>query len=814
MITSLRLVLTAVTVATVPVVSSVATTSSDTRTIQQPSTSTAGVVRALMTTEPNESGSSTLGFVLDTGVSRIDLPIDAQIPAEVGSRLSLRGGQEAIESGDAVVTATIAPTAKTYAPIASRNLAVVPVTWDGAAFTPERQSTLQSTLTKLDSWWSSSSSGIEDLSINTLPVTTIPAQTECDHNAMENAAKTAVAAAGLSTWTTNITVILPENRLCRWGGLGYMPGFTTWINVIDLMIIIHELGHNMGLPHANMCFSNETVSVNSTCKEKEYGDPTDPMGSAWNVDRISFGAEYLTKIGWLPQSQQTTWSGTTTTYTLSPIDITNGPGLRGIRINARGSLDTNAPGDYWLQYRAFGESSYPQSGVHLTVSPTKEFEKSVTGQNSVYGSATWLCDLTPGDGQWGADGWKSYGFPVNTPWTDPSGLFSVTVSVVTAGSATVTITPGQTLPNAPTNVVSEALLTDSTPDGRIKVSWTTTASVVTPGLSEPVIATATIDGTTRSCTTYARSKSCIIPGAPRTKDLTISVVGQNYAGTSAITSAKTAAIPISPPTGAFSFTSTPTSISLTLDITDTGGLPVTSIGAITLSSEQKCPAGINPCTFAGLFPRATYTATSKLENSAGTRNISASVSTLSQKPSAPNITARLDNGVPTAIVTAAKIDIYNIDAITAFCSTNRTTARVPYVSTQVAIQLPNGGQNDICWVYAINSLGYSSGATVIISQLTNEPKTIQNEVRETDDKIDSTPVITAKAIRLAGGNRVRVSWRVTNGDPSLVAVSKIAGRSCKRTGLTSCVASRVRRGRINVSVSMPGAQKVSIRTPR
>jgi hypothetical protein len=47
-----------------------------------------------------------------------------------------------------------------------------------------------------------------------------------------------------------------------------------------------------------------------------------------------------------------------------------------------------------------------------------------------------------------------------------------------------------------------------------------------------------------------------------------------------------------------------------------------------------------------------------------------------------------------------------------------------------------------------------------------------------------------------------------------VTVSKIAGRICRKIGRNTCVAKNVRRGRMTVTLAMPGAKKITLRTPR
>ena len=136
MVHVLKYALTAVTVATVPVVSSVVTAPPTEIRIEQ--STTTGIVRALMTTEPSDDGSSTLGYILDTGRKKIELPTNEQAPAIPGTRVTLNGGIKAVESGDAPVAAAAAVTTEIYAPIATRNLVVVPVTWEGVSFSAER----------------------------------------------------------------------------------------------------------------------------------------------------------------------------------------------------------------------------------------------------------------------------------------------------------------------------------------------------------------------------------------------------------------------------------------------------------------------------------------------------------------------------------------------------------------------------------------------------------------------------------------------------------------------------------------------------
>ena len=77
------------------------------------------------------------------------------------------------------------------------------------------------------------------------------------------------------------------------------PGRLSWIRYRNpgAATLIHELGHNLGLGHANgvVCRADgRRVAFGGTCHSVEYGDSWDAMGHA----RASFSVPVLERLGW------------------------------------------------------------------------------------------------------------------------------------------------------------------------------------------------------------------------------------------------------------------------------------------------------------------------------------------------------------------------------------------------------------------------------------------------------------------------------------------------------------------------------------
>lgn len=144
----------------------------------------------------------------------------------------------------------------------------------------------------------------------------------------------------------------------------YGHGFST------LPIIIHELGHTLGLPHANtlLCRSGGvpvTLDYAGDCPNDEYGDRFDNMGAAG----FSWNSSFLDRLGWVEEREKEVvpfWQPVDREITLEPFAANNGlrvfeSGLPPVQSPA----GFRSPGKLYLEYRTrvgLDRYLYPDGG--------------------------------------------------------------------------------------------------------------------------------------------------------------------------------------------------------------------------------------------------------------------------------------------------------------------------------------------------------------------------------------------------------------------------------------------------------------------
>ncbi len=188
-----------------------------------------------------------------------------------------------------------------------------------------------------------------------------------------------------------------------WAGLGFVSGRGAWIrNTTSTGVTAHEIGHNLGLNHANF-WDTGGSSTTGPGDSIEYGDKFDTMGAA-NAGNYHFNARYKRYLGWLQPGEFTVVT-TNGLYRLHAHDQTNVvAGSRGLQIfsNAR----TNA----WLEFRRrFTSNKWLMNGVGIRW----------TGRDN---EPSRLLDTTPGSVREKDDS----PIVVGRTYSDPVGRFHVT----------------------------------------------------------------------------------------------------------------------------------------------------------------------------------------------------------------------------------------------------------------------------------------------------------------------------------------------------------------------------------------------------
>lgn len=107
-----------------------------------------------------------------------------------------------------------------------------------------------------------------------------------------------------------IVYIFANTYTCGSGGYGTIGGKPSraWIlsSQDDIRIYDHELGHNLGLHHANeMICEDGAVNTNNKCTSHEYDDVYDVMGNFWYVGNNAhyFNVPHRIGLGWIEQEK-------------------------------------------------------------------------------------------------------------------------------------------------------------------------------------------------------------------------------------------------------------------------------------------------------------------------------------------------------------------------------------------------------------------------------------------------------------------------------------------------------------------------------
>jgi hypothetical protein len=153
--------------------------------------------------------------------------------------------------------------------------------------------------------------------------------------------------------------IMVFNSAVGGDGVGIFRGKGLWLAPpIGFAGVVHELGHNFGLPH-NAVWKAWDGSVIGPGTEMTYADSYDPMGGGGDDPRNHFSVRSKALLGWFGPKDilNVTNSGR---YRIYAEDLPGAAGARGLRIGR------DATHEYWVEFRQLiSENPYLMNGVRI-----------------------------------------------------------------------------------------------------------------------------------------------------------------------------------------------------------------------------------------------------------------------------------------------------------------------------------------------------------------------------------------------------------------------------------------------------------------
>ncbi|MEO7318696.1 MAG: Calx-beta domain-containing protein [Chthoniobacteraceae bacterium] len=202
-----------------------------------------------------------------------------------------------------------------------------------------------------------------------------------DESVLQTDAQTAARNLGYDFAKYDHDIVAYNGGPGTFGGLGYVGSRGIWIRTITVGVTSHELGHNLGLWHANSWDTGGASTIGSGANV-EYGNVFDTMGTTSAGDR-HFNAAHKDKLNWLPRQSFVHQVYTSGTYRIHAFDQP--------RLDPGSRYALMVQKDRGRQYRAefrqksFGGNTWIRDGILLNWNPW-------TDSNG----GTHLLDTTPG----------------------------------------------------------------------------------------------------------------------------------------------------------------------------------------------------------------------------------------------------------------------------------------------------------------------------------------------------------------------------------------------------------------------------------
>ena len=303
---------------------------------------------------------------------------DAEVALSIGGSASFYCGPAHAEAAmsDATTAALTLADGRAYQSTGNRKILIYRVDFSDYQGQRVDQATLETLIKDMQTMWNEMSygsftwvapgtSGSQVTPVLRLP---LPADSYTGLGAFLDACRVAAKARGYDHDDYDFDMVVTAGKpTASFGGVGYVGFRGCWLanSQWNLGVASHELGHNVGLNHANYWDSPSSNPIDSAGTSVEYGDSFDIMGSGGNTDmRRHFNAREKNLLNWVPNASifQAGASGTYRIYAMDKRASGTANLPRAIRIDRLNSAD-----DWWIEYRQLyaASNTSAKNGVWL-----------------------------------------------------------------------------------------------------------------------------------------------------------------------------------------------------------------------------------------------------------------------------------------------------------------------------------------------------------------------------------------------------------------------------------------------------------------